>query len=319
MSAGRPYASYPPLLPPNGTVGVVAPSRWPTKPMVEGVVDLFEAKGYEVVVHDQCFLQNGTLAGSDAARAEALNDMFADGTIDAIFCARGGSGAMLIVDRLDYELIRSNPKPLIGMSDITGLLQAVTSQTDIVTFHGPVGYNFLPEQFEAYSEQDMFYMITGDRTERRLRFPTAEPHRQGTAEGRLVGGNMCLLQSLIGTPYDWSGEGAILFIEEVREPLYKIERMMAQMRLAGKFEGLRAVLVGEMVGVVDEKGPEPAPDGDTPYGRTLKEIILKHLPDGVPIAFNLPCGHGRYTTTLPIGAAVQVSIKQDTCELVFRL
>ncbi|MDD3181643.1 MAG: LD-carboxypeptidase [Alphaproteobacteria bacterium] len=318
MTDPSPCALFPPLLPAKGTIGIIAPSRWPQAEMLERTVVHFEARGYEVVVHDQCYLQHGTLAGRDAARAEALNDMFGDATIDAIVCARGGSGGLLVLDRLDYELIRANPKPFIGSSDITVLLQAITCHTGMVTYHGPMGFHFLPERYEAYTEDDLFYMISGDPTERRLRFPMVEVERAGKAEGRLVGGNLSMLQSLIGTAYDWSGDGAILFIEDVNEPLYSIERMMAHMRLAGKFEGIRAVLVGEMVGIPEEKADSMAL-GDCPYGRTLKEVMLKHLPPEVPIGFNYPCGHGRYLTTLPVGACVRVTITPDLCDVVIPL
>lgn len=315
MSAASFCALFPPPLPSKGTIGIVGPSRWPRADMLEQTTAHFEERGYEVVVHDQCFLQNGTLAGSDAARAEALNDMFADSTIDAIVCARGGSGALLMLDRVDYELIRANPKPFVGSSDITALLQAITGHTGMVTFHGPMCFNFLPERFEAYSEEDMFYMIAGEPLERLLRFPMVDVVRTGEAEGRLVGGNLSMLQSLIGTPYDWSGDGAILFIEEVNEPLYRIERMMAQLRLAGKFEGLRAVLVGEMVGIPEEKLEEMS-QGDCPYGRTIQEIVLKHIPPEIPVGFNYPCGHGRYLSTFPIGACVRVVITPQLCNMI---
>lgn len=308
----------PPLLPAKGTVGIVAPSRWPRKEMLEGTIAALEARGYETVVHDQCYQQNGTLAGSDAARAEALNEMFADRTIDAILCARGGSGAMLVLDRLDYETIRANPKPLIGSSDVTALLHAVMIKAGLVTYHGPMCFHFLPERHEVYTEQDLFYMIAGETGSRLLRFPMARVERAGQAQGRLVGGNLSMLAALIGTPYDWSGDGAILFLEEVNEPLYRIERMMAQLRLAGKFEGVRAVLVGEMVGIPEEK-PEDMPVGDCPYGRTLDDIMRKHLPTDIPLAFDVPCGHGRYLTTFPIGATARVMFDQPACEIEIRL
>jgi len=315
MLSEQPSAIFPPLLPSGGTIGIVAPSRWPSKQILEHTTRHLESRGYEVVVHDQCYQKKGTLAGSDAMRAEALNDMFADRTIDAVLCARGGSGSVLILDRLDYEMIRDNPKPIIGMSDITGLLQAITSQTGMVTFHGPVGFHFLPDQYEVLNEQDLFTMIGGEATERRMRYPMVEVERGGHAQGRLVGGNLCLLQCMIGTTYDWSGEDAILFIEDVNEPLYKIERMMAHLRLAGKFEGLKAVLIGDIVGIPEEK-PETMAPGDTPYGHTLKEIMLKHLPPEIPLGFNFPFGHGRRITTFPVGASVEVSIAPQVSELI---
>ncbi|MGE4350976.1 MAG: LD-carboxypeptidase [Bdellovibrionales bacterium] len=317
MSSPLPYAVFPPLVPAKGTIGIVAPSRWPRKDMLEVTVERFEARGYDVVVHDQCFMQFGTMAGPEAARAEAFNDMFADRTIDAVFCARGGSGAMMLLERLDYELIRANPKPVIGSSDVTVLLQAITKHTGMVTFHGPMAYYMLPEHFESYTEEDLFYMIAGDRIERRLRFPMVEVERPGVAEGRLVGGNLTMLESLVGTPYDWSGEGAVLFIEDVDEALYSIERTMIHLRMAGKFEGVRAVLVGEMIGVPEERAEDMQP-GDAPYARSLKEIMLRHLPPEIPLGFNYPCGHGRYLTTFPVGACVRVTVTDDVCDMVVR-
>ncbi len=300
---------FPPLLPPQGKVGIVAPSRWPSQIMLDHLVEAVEASGYQVVVHKQCSLKNGTLAGSDAERAQALMDMFVDPSIKAILCARGGSGAMMVIDRLDYDLIRQNPKPIVGVSDLTALLQAITNQTGMVTFHGPVGYNFLPSEYELDTHEHLFSMIGEGLATRQLSLPLIEVERAGTAQGRLVGGNMCLLEALIGTPYDWAGDGAILFIEEVNEPLYRIERMLAHFRLAGKFKGVRAVLVGEMVGIPEEI-PEKMENGDVPYGRTLKQIMLKHLPPDIPLAFNVPCGHGRHLMTFPVGASVSLTLKQ---------
>ncbi len=293
---------FPPPLPKGGTVGIVSPSKWTQPERLDFLGQTLKKRGYKVVVHEQNFMRFGQLAGPDEARAMALHDMFDDEKIDAVFCARGGAGAILLLDKLDYGLMARNPKPLVGFSDITALLNAITQRTGLVTFYGPMEWNFLPEQYDPRSERDLFSVLGAGP--RQLSFSALQTPREGLAEGRLVGGNLCLLQSLIGTPYDWSGRDKILFLEEVEEPFYKLERMMAHLRLAGKFEGLRAVLVGEMVDMIDKTEPQ-----EEPYGKSLEQIMMDHLPPDIPLAFNFPCGHGNYITTLPVGAEVKLSIK----------
>lgn len=316
MTDTPPSAVFPPFLPDKGTVGIVAPSCCAEREWLDSMQAMFMRRGYEVVIHEQCYLRDGTLAGSDAARAEAINDMFADSTIDAIFCARGGSGSILLLDRLDYELIRENPKPYVGFSDSTAIVNALASRAGMVAFHGPMGWNFSSAQYERATEDDLFAMLAEGRgPTRRVSFPQARLAREGKAEGHLVGGNMSLLQALIGTPYDWSGQDAILFIEDVEEPLYKLERTLAHMRLAGKFDGVRAVLVGEMVGILDDK-PDLDPKEHTRYVYSFDELVLKHVPPDIPVAFNIPCGHGRHIATFPIGAKVQVQLTPSHSEMI---
>ncbi len=298
---------FPPLLPPQGKVGIVAPSCHAPAAWLDAFEKKLMERGYQVVVHKQCSLKNGTLAGSDAERAQALMDMFVDPSIKAIFCVRGGTGSSQLLERLDYEAIQKNPKPFVGFSDMTALLNAITAKTGLVTFHGSMGWSFLPENTDARTEDSLFAMIAqGGCT---LPLSAIDVDREGAAQGRLVGGNLSLLQTLIGTPYDWSGENAILFIEDVEEPLYRIERTLTHLRLAGKFKGVRAVLVGEMVGILDEK-PDLDPQEHTIYGHSLKDILRKHLPPAIPLAFNVPCGHGRHLMTFPVGASVSLTLKQ---------
>lgn len=301
-NALKPEPFYPPPLPKGGTIGIVSPSKWALPERLDVFVEALKKRGHKVVLHEQNMMRMGQLAGPDEARVAAIHDMFDDETIDAVFCARGGAGAVLLLDRLDYDLIARNPKPFVGFSDITALLNAVTARTGLVTFHGPMDWNFLSEQYDPRSEADLFAVLSGPPCS--LRYEGLTPGRSGSAEGRLAGGNLCLLQSLIGTPYDWSGAGKILFLEEVEEPLYKIERMMAHLRLAGKFEGARGVLVGEMVDLIDETEPE-----EPSYGKSLQEIMVAHLPPDIPVVFDFPCGHGDYITTLPVGGRAKLAIE----------
>lgn len=298
--------NFPPPLKAGGTVGLVSPARWPEPAWIEKTKAMLEGRGYRVATHSQNALREGQLAGSDAARTAALHDMFADPAIDAVMCVRGGTGSTRLLDLLDYDLIAKNPKAFVGFSDITALLQAITRRCGFVTFHGPLGWNFAQPDHDPRTTDELFAML-GPWDAQCLRFPTVETARAGVAEGVLVGGNITLLQYLIGTPYDWSADDAILFIEDVDEALYKVDAKLRQFSMAGKFRHVRAVLVGTMVDIVDgETGFMRS--GEQPYGRDLRQIVMDHVPPHIPLAFNFPCGHAPYITTLPVGARVTLQL-----------
>ncbi|HUY67818.1 MAG TPA: LD-carboxypeptidase [Alphaproteobacteria bacterium] len=307
-------AVFPPPLKEGGTIGIVSPARWPKREWIARGKALLEQHGYEVVVHAQNYLKEGQLAGSDAARAEAIMDMFADRTIDAIMCARGGTGSLRLLDKLDYKAIKRNPKPLVGFSDITLLLHALHRRCGFVTFHGPLLWNFA-ESDDPRSAKVLFAILSGEGT-RSLRISKIDCVRHGHAEGVLTGGNISHLEHLMGTSYDWSTRDGILFIEDVDEPIYKIDEKLRHMRLAGRFEGVRAVIVGEMIDISDgETGLNRK--GEKPYGRSLREVFLENLPPDVPLCFDFPCGHGKYITTLPVGASVRLALGKNGAELSF--
>lgn len=299
----------PPSLPPGGTIGIIAPSRWPEPAWLESASAFFQKHGYKVVVHQQCNLRWGRLAGPDQARADALHDMFRNPCIDAILCARGGVGSVRVLDLLDYGLIRQHPKPLVGFSDATALLQAITRQAGIVTYHGPMAWNFAQANNDPRTGQDLLKILSDagrcfDRT-----WSDVEVLRPGNAIGRLYGGNLHLLTYLAATPFDLpEDEDIILFIEDVDEPLYKVDMLLRRMKLAGALRQVRAVLVGELVGLTDGEDNTD----QQPYGPSLREILLQVLPE-VPICLNFPCGHGAYLTTLPIGFNVEAIYAGDSC------
>jgi len=307
-----PNSFFPPPLKPGGTIGVVSPARWAKPEWIAKGKALLEARGYTVVLHAQNYLKEGQLAGSDAARAEAIMDMFMDRTIDAVICARGGTGSIRLLDRLDYKIIRRNPKPFIGFSDITFLLQAINRHSGLVAYHGPIFWNFLDDK-DPRSAEDLFTVVTAKKYIR-LRYTGIDCVRLGRAEGMLVGGNMTMLQHLIGTPYDWSGRDAILFLEDCDEVIYKIAERLQHMKLAGKFAGIRAVIVGEMVDIADGESGF-ARKGERPFGKSLRDVLLDILPSDVPLCFDFPCGHGKYITTFPVGAPVKLALNTRGAEL----
>lgn len=307
---------FPPLLKPKGTIGIVAPSRWPERAWIDATKAFFEGRGYQVKVHPQNFLKDGQLAGDDAARVAAIHDVFADPSINAVVCARGGTGALRLVNKLDYELIKKNPKPFVGYSDITVLLHAITWHCNLITFHGPMSLNFSNGKNDPSTTKDFLAVLGNSNKSRAFHYSGIDSIRPGTAEGVLIGGNLTMLQTLVGTSYDWTGKDAILFIEDTDEPLYKIDRTLQHLQLAGKFEHIQAVLVGEMVSVVDSETGF-AREGEKPYGRTLRQIVEEHVPPNIPLGFNFPCGHGNYITTLPIGASARLSLGAHGAELSF--
>jgi len=306
---------FPPLLPDGGCVALIAPSRRGSKDHIELYKSIIESKGYRVKISDKAYKEDGILAGTDEMRANALMNAFIDSSIDAVFCIRGGTGANLILDLIDFDLIKQNPKPIVGYSDITALLNAITSITGMVTFHGPMANNFTKDRINRETEEALFRMVKKSDFPKKIIIENVKVEREGKANGILVGGNIALLETLIGTRYDWSGNNSIIFMEEVNEPLYKIERMLSHLRQAGKFDSVKAVLVGKMMGIKDWQ-TNLNPDEHEVYGRELKEFVLKHIPENIPVVFDVPCGHGKYLVTFPVGANVQIDIKNNSCEML---
>jgi len=296
-------------------IGIVSPARWPKPEWLEKAKAHLSKRGYEVKIHPQNFLKYGQMAGSDEERASAVMDMFGDNSIQAILCARGGANSNRIVDKLDYKIIRKNPKPFIGFSDISLLQNAITKKSSLVTFHGPMVWNFAHD-FDLPMLDDLFDLLENKKDNYRRQYEGVECIRPGKAEGVLVGGNITRLELLMGTPYDWSAKDSILFIEDVDEVIYKIDEKLAHFRLAGRFKNVKAVIIGEMVDIGDgETGF--ARKNEAPYGRTLRQAFLDHLPSNIPICMNFPCGHGRYITTLPIGAQTKIAISPQSTTLSF--
>jgi muramoyltetrapeptide carboxypeptidase len=242
-------------------------------------------------------------------------DMFKDRKIDAIMCARGGTGSIRLLDKLDYKLIKKNAKPFIGFSDITFLLQAINRQCGFPTFHGPLMWNFAHD-YNKRTATDLLELLQNKDKKFTQHFSNVECVRAGTASGILTGGNITMLQRLIGTSYEWQSKGAILFIEDVDEVIYKLAEKLQHMKLAGKFDGVKAVIVGEMIDIADGESGF-ARKGEAPYGRSFRDILLDVLPKDIPLCFNFPCGHGKYLTTLPVGAKTKLVLNAKGAELTF--
>ena len=292
-------------LPGGGCIGVIAPAG-PRPSKVADVIQWIEARGYQARAFPGCFEETGYLAGSDLVRLRDLHAAFADPQVDAIICLRGGYGSMRLLDSIDYPLIRKHPKILVGYSDITALHHAILQHAGLLTFHGPMLASDLAIDKKPPTSDALFTMLSGQQREgswieHPLDYPllTLVP---GRATGRLSGGNLAMLCATMGTPYEAELDGAILFLEEVGESAYRVDRLLTQLRLAGKLRSLRGVLVGDL-----------SPLSGAPLIDLLMQIFE---PLGIPVLFGWRSGHIDPNLTLPMGANVLMDATQQRLQLL---
>lgn len=250
------------------------------------------------VVAPHAFDVRGYLAGADAARAADLNALFADPGVQGILCIRGGYGAHRLLDALDYEVIKRNPKVFIGYSDITALHMAFHTQAGFVTFHGPMTGGIAQE--DSYDFLELLRAVARPEPLGTLANPPAGPRIEtlvpGVAEGELIGGNAALLTALMGTRYQPEFAGKILFLEDLGDRLYRLDRKLAHLRLAGVLQQVSGIVVGEC-----RYTPETEP------GLSLRQILEDLIvPIGKPAIYGLACGHGTYHVTLPVGVRARL-------------
>lgn len=292
----------PPRLAPGSRVALIAPAG----PLLERddltrSTELCRQLGFEPVLGPNAGRRYGYLAGSDDERLADLNQAIRDPAIDAIWCIRGGYGVTRILDRVDFSPLHSKPKALIGYSDVTALILASFQATGIVSFHAPMARAPMPAFTRGVFESVLSHATPVARLPR-LPVPagTLVPKaprlltiRSGTAEGPLLGGNLSLLASLQGTRHLPSFDGAILFIEEIGEDLYRVDRMLAHLRMTGLLSRVAGVLVGHFTEM--RRGT-----GDGALG--FDEVMATYFePLGVPVLSGVPVGHIEDQWTLPIG------------------
>jgi len=299
------------------TVGLVTPASnvWEDED-IRFACDVVKSLGYRVKEGANLYLRTQYLAGPDEARAADFNAMFADPEVDAVFCLRGGYGAPRILPLLDYENIRRNPKVLLGYSDITALLNAIYHRSGVITFHGPIAaQNFTDYTLAEFSK----ILVHGERPVSLGAPPPFEtaPGRVddrnritrfagGRARGRLIGGNLTLLTGLLGTPFEPDFRDKILFLEDVGETPYRVDRMLTQLWLAGKLQ--------QVAGIVFGKFTEADADGNTFSIEHVLRERCQHL--GIPVVRGLMIGHVEDQTVVPVGAMAELD--GDAGTLVLR-
>jgi muramoyltetrapeptide carboxypeptidase len=297
----------PPPLKPGARIGVVAPAG-PIRPQLlrEGLAYLYR-RGYQVVEGRHLLAHRGYLAGTDAQRAGDLNRAMADPTLDAVIFARGGYGCARILDHLDFSPLKSHPKLFLGYSDLTAFYAALSKATGIPGFYGPMVLNFNGVGKE-FREKSLWSVLERKPGWNRFSFSKGGVLRRGSGEGMLVGGCLSLLASLVGTRYDVDTRGSILFWEEVDEEPYRIDRMLNHLRMAGKFRGLKGMIVGRLQRCAPRKGM-PA--------LSLREMLRDHLQGtDFPVVIEFPAGHAPGKVTLPLGLPARLNTRLRSLEIV---
>ena len=318
MTAAAQSTLKPRRLAEGNTVGLIAPASNAIENEEIGfAADIVRSLGFEVKEGKYLYSRNQYLAGTDLQRAEDVNLMFADSGVDAIFCLRGGYGTPRILPHLNFELIGRNPKVLMGYSDITALLTAIHVQTGLIGFHGPIANQTFSDytlaEFRKVLVEPTATTIIGqappfttaagkvEDTNRITRFVG------GTARGRLIGGNLSLLTTLIGTPFEPDFRNALLFIEDVGEAPYRVDRMLRQLWMAGKLQQVAGIAFGKFTDQGD--GSENS--------FSMEEVIrMRCEPLQVPTIRGLMIGHIDDQTVVPIGIEAELNADLGTLTLL---
>ncbi len=292
----------PPALRPGDQVGIVAPASNVKRELLEAGCAGLRAAGYEPVYSPSILDRDLYFAGSIERRARELEDMFVRDDVRAIICARGGYGANYLLGALDIKKVAAHPKIFVGYSDLTTLLTWFADKAGLVTFHGPMA----AKDFAVADGVDLASWqsaLGGDAAWEIGANSGAKPLIAGEADGVLYGGCLSLLVAALGTPYDIDTAGTILFLEDLAAKPYQIDRMLMQLKLAGKLNGVRGIVFGEMM--------DCRQSADQDY--TLEEVVLRVVGDlGVPVAFGMRSGHvSRANITLPIGVRARLEVGGD--------
>lgn len=294
-------------------VALIAPSSGATDSGFEKGITNLESLGVEVVVAENARKRDVYLAGTDNERLSDLHSAFEDNSIKAVWCVRGGYGTPRLLPKIDYKLIKRNPKILVGYSDATALLNTVTRKTGLVTFHGPAASS----TFSDYTKKHLNNTLMNPTRDYRIELPEvpvgedpanykATEISAGKCEGKLIGGNLSLIAALAGTPFALDKtKGRILFIEDINEPFYKVDRLLTQLRQSMKLAKLEGIAIG-----VFTSGRSSNP---TEYTNGVNKIFKERLGNlGIPIVSGLSFGHIEKQFTLPIGLKAELNTNDAT-------
>jgi muramoyltetrapeptide carboxypeptidase len=294
---------YPPYLTAGDTIGIVAPARKVNSEELEFAIRWWERKGFRIVLGKHLFAEKHQYAGTDAARTEDFQNMLNNSDVKAIFCARGGYGTLRIIDQLEFLGFSLEPKWICGFSDITVLHSHINKICGVTTIHStmPISAN----ENSLINLETLFQILIGEQP-----IYECKPHvlnRIGECSGQLTGGNLSLLYALSGSISDMDTTNKILFIEDVDEYLYHIDRMMLQLKRAGKLKNLAGLLVGNFAKMRDN---------EIAFGSTFEQIIREHCEEyNFPISFNFPAGHDETNVAMKFGAPYFLTVESTKTTL----
>ncbi len=301
------------------TIGIVAPASPVHQRQLRDGIAFFESLGLRVVLGKFLSSSSGTgyLAAPDKDRAAELMDFLLRPDIDAVVCARGGYGVLRILPLLDFTALEQCTKPLIGYSDITALLITLYQRTGLITFHGPMASSEF-DTTTAGSFQATLFHFESERSspaEMQLTYSDErfQPIVEGSGDGILLGGNLSVFCSLLGTPFEPDTRDCILFFEDVGEEPYKVDRLLMQLALAGKFDGIRGMILGAFT----KQSPNSRETDAGQTGTAIAAIAAEHCqPRQIPLLVNMPIGHVRSKLTLPIGVRASVDTRTRSLRIM---
>lgn len=279
----------------QATFGIVSPAYFPGTERLQHGIEYLQKRGFTIKQGQYLCKPHGYFAGTDEERLADLQAMYHDHDVDIILCTRGGWGGLRLVDQLDYDLIRENPKPLIGYSDITTLQLAIWARASVPSFSGPMLAVEMGKGISSFSEQHFWDQLLNTGPEYVLDFSTTKTtiFRPGRATGRLLGGCLALVTSLLGTPYSPDYQGAILFLEDTGEKPYRIDRYLAHLQQAGIFGQINGLILGEFL---------DCDPGQDEVSFSLLEIFDHYFAKAdYPVLLEFPYGHGEQIFTMPLG------------------
>ncbi len=291
----------PPYLKKGDAVAIIATARKISRQEIEPAIALLNEQGLQVVLGKNLFETDNQYAGTDVQRAEDLQWALSNKEIKAIIIARGGYGTVRLLENIDFVEFKKKPKWLVGYSDVT-VLHSTIHNLGVATLHATMPINFFKNE-EA--TQSLINCLFGKETN--IAVTPSALNKKGNAKGQLIGGNLSLLYALSGTSYDIDTTNKILFIEDLDEYLYHIDRMMMQLKLSGKLKQLKGLIVG---GMTDMR------DNSIPFGKTAEEIILDAVKDyNYPVCFDFPAGHIDRNLALFLGKEIELTVNND--EVIF--
>jgi len=292
-------------------IGIISPASSPKDySLVESGVKYIEGLGYRVLIGKNVGKVRGYLAGTDEERVEDIHQMFDDKNVKAIFCIRGGYGAFRLLDKIDYQLVRKNPKIFVGFSEITSLQMAFLHKAKLITFAGPMVVANFANDVDKFTEEKFWRMLTSKVKPAHIKFSEdriISINNIDKTSGRLIGGNLAVLTAMIGSAFLPSLKNSILLLEEISEPPYKIDRMFNQLRLNKVFDKVIGIILGDFI--------ECEETDKSKKTLTIDEVFRDYFAElKIPIINSFPHGHSKNILTLPFGAKVVINMKKGKLE-----
>ncbi len=302
----------PKRLKPGDVIGIISPASSPDDPIkIENGVKYLEKLGYRTEVGKNVGKYNGYLAGTDDERLDDLHTMFNNKNVNAIFCVRGGYGSARLLDKIDYKIIAHNPKIFVGYSDINALQMAFFTKCGLVTFAGPMVAVDFEDKVSPFTEEIFWDMITSNKKIGRVENPNKEKFfilTKGRAQGRILGGNVSIINSLISTEYLPKLKDSILLLEEINEAPYRIDRMLNQLRIMKVLKSVNGIILGDFVKCVEYDTEKRT--------LSLNDVIVEYFAGlKIPVIYNFRHGHLSEKVTIPFGLRTVLNASRGFVEI----